>query len=212
MIPKLAIFDLDGTLIDPQLDYFASESARILGLLGVELEIERIRESYQHHAFGSLFPEERGEKLIKDFWQVMWSTPTPVEIVPGVLDTLELFARRGTHLAIATARPHGEEELRNELAASGLLDWIDIVSTWRGESWKDKTEQILRICKRVGVDPGESLMAGDLPVDVISAKAAECHWSVGVLTGGLRREILEKLEPRILTNAVSDIPDHLAMR
>lgn len=93
----------------------------------------------------------------------------PVELLPGVEDTLNALARRG-RLVLVTKGDLLHQEAK--LAASGLgglFSGVEIVS--------DKTPEVfLRLFKRFGVPPHQAIMAGDsMRSDILPALEAGAY-------------------------------------
>ncbi len=211
--PKLAIFDLDGTLIEFEDEYFYPEALKIISKLGFpKITKEDLREYWSHNNFFGFVPEEQRQEFAHTFHEIYdEDTLPPPRPFAGTVETLEHLLQHGIKIAIATARTSMAEELELSLHGSGLLKYISLVST-RGpqvRTWRDKTEQILSICTELQVLPTQSFMAGDAPVDIISAKQAQLSFSIALLSGGIREDVLKGTNPDLILEDVSHIRHHV---
>lgn len=210
---KLAIFDLDGTLIEFEDEYFYPEALKIISALGYpKITKADLQHYWSHNDFFGFVPEEHRQEFAHSFHEVYdEDTLPPPRPFAGTIETLEHLLGHDIKIAIATARTSMAEELEMSLHGSGLMKFISLVST-RGpaiRSWRDKTEQILSICRGLSIDPQLSFMAGDAPIDIISAKQAKLALSIALLSGGIRKEVLSSTHPDLILDEVGQIRHHI---
>lgn len=213
---KLAIFDLDGTLIEFEDEYFYPEALKIISHLGYpQITKADLQENWSHNNFFGFVPEEQRQEFAHSFHEIYdEDTLPPPRPFAGTVETLEHLLQHDIKIAIATARTSMAEELEMSLHGSGLLKYISLVST-RGpviRSWRDKTEQILSVCRDLSILPEFAFMAGDAPVDIISAKQAKIALSIALLSGGIRKEVLKGTHPDLILDDVSQIRHHIPKR
>lgn len=211
---KLAIFDLDGTLIDPKVDIFLEHTLEILPQFGYpNITLEDLSDYYRNFNIWGFVPEADRDQFESKFWDALnkrhLRDPEPIQGVHELLDTL---LSRGIKIAIATARDTLPVDLKRELLASGLMKYIDVVTTRGNNSvkhWHDKTAQILEACQHAGLDPHVSFMAGDTPSDITSARAVGVGAAIGVLSGGIDESLLIRSGAHLVLPTIFDLIEHL---
>jgi phosphoglycolate phosphatase-like HAD superfamily hydrolase len=116
-------------------------------------------------------------------------------VQPGAIDVLSRWKDQGIGLMLATLRRH-PDRLQEQLAATGLDRWLDVVVVSRhAEGGAGKARQLRRAAP--GLDPGSALWIGDTEVDVAAARSLGCP--VWLLTCGLRTgAYLASLAPEFL--------------
>lgn len=173
MTTRLAIFDLDGTLIDSVDDLAASVNH---GLLAVGLpprSRDEVR-SYVGNGARSLIERSVGErKDLVDAALKAWSEhyaahlldqTRPYKGIPEVL----LGARRT--LAVQTNKPG--PMAREILRGLGLLDRFALVVGGGEAARKPDPAGVALILDRIGARAEDTVFLGDSPVDVLTAKNA----------------------------------------
>lgn len=206
---KLAVFDLDGTLVHLEYDFFYQQIARIFPLLGAAVPEKRdIYELVRNHQVFHCIEEARRQELHDRFWEHFDFASRPAaRMIPGALGVVEQLVSQGYEVAIATARSEAVEIVRAYLEPAEINQHVSVLSTFSGQSWKDKTQQLLNVCHELKITPGESLMAGDAPGDIISARNAGFALEVGVLSGESAPHILDSLKPHALLEDVLPVPE-----
>jgi len=204
----LIIFDLDGTLIEFHQEYLFEQTFKILE----ELKHPPVEKSILKHHFSMFdyfaFVTERQEHFVETFWTSFdWENFPKPKNIPNALELLDQLTNAGYSMAIATARLTTETALRQELAHTKLLDFISHVSTRNSETvdWKDKTEMILGVCKAHNVPPERTVMIGDVPADIQSAKQVRIGLSIAVKSGGIKEEVLAATSPDYIIETIADL-------
>lgn len=210
-VPKLVIFDLDGTLIDYEHEHLFSEMVRILPSIGYpEITRQKLEELFSHDdLFGFIKPGEEAA-FEKTFWPLLnkHSHPGPRE-VHGAIGVLAYLIENDIKAAIATARDAIPEELKIELKGTGLLPYVSIVAAREKKelSWRDKAPQLKFVLNSLTIDPKASFMVGDNPSDIQSAKSVGLGASIAVLSGGIREEVLKRYDPDVILKDIVGLPD-----
>lgn len=209
MTPRLIIFDLDGTLVEYPFDHFFKRSDEVLVEIGhTTIARDIMQDAFSRFDFFSIFNQQNGENLPDKFWTHFDEYKFPHGApLPGVHDTLEALSNRGISLAIATARPHQEEIIEEQLEQHGLRKFFTKVISRNSTNthWTDKTVAIERLCAEHQVKPGDTFMVGDTPSDIISARKVNVGRSVAVLSGGIYRHVLEEHKPDHLIEDVNGL-------
>ena len=184
---RLAILDLDGTLLDTLDDLTASVNAALaeVGLPPRErLEIERfVGEGVRNLLSRAVAPRlDLLEPALAAWW-----THHRVHCLdhtrpfPGIP---ELLTRTGRRLAVHTNKPGALA--RRILAGLGLLDRFAIVTGGDEAPRKPDPAGTLEIMRRLGARPADTIFIGDSPTDVRTARAAGVR--LVAVTWGFRLE------------------------
>lgn len=185
----LAVFDIDGTLVDSRASIFraATEAARDLGLPEPEYDrVRRIVGLSLHHALHTLEPTLTDAELA-DFvaafqasFRRMHEEAFQEPLYPGVMDTLRRLHRDGWRLALATGQ--NRRGVARNLAREG---WAELfVSSHCAEDGPGKPDPaMLRAAMTAcGATPADTVMIGDTSHDIVMALNAGAH-PLGVAWG-----------------------------
>lgn len=205
---RLAVFDLDGTLVELEIEHFVDHAVAVTKSLGYEVSSrEHIRHLMQTHRMEELFPPSEREKAIHAYWHHYDARQIPApRLIDGALATLEEMVARGFDLAIATARTIQAEELKEILRPTGITNHIEFLSTWWNTGWTQKRQQLERLCHDHRVEPSQALMVGDSIDDMRSAQACGFGLRIGLLNGMHHREVLFAAQPHYLVESVIEVP------
>lgn len=178
----IAVFDLDGTLVDTAPDLIASLNHALAtegigpvdvdafrpfagrgGRVMIETAFARARRPLDEATMRSLlaaFLAHYGENM-----------PGASTVFPGGLDAMERLSAAGTLLAICTNKP--------EYLALRLIEGLGLASRFAAIAgadtfaWKKPDPRhLLSTVERAGGDPSRAVMIGDTATDVETAKAA----------------------------------------
>lgn len=190
---KLIILDFDGTLGDTRanivltmrqtlakLGYPKQNEETIAATIGVPLEkgfeqmlpgisqadVARCAQTYR-----TIFVENRKMLVPKVF--------------PHVLETLEALKKAGYVLTVASSRSYGS--LKEFLEEMGLAPYITYVLGANSVTHaKPHPEPVLKTMADLGYQPEETLVVGDMPVDIAMGKGAGVR-TCGVTYGNASR-------------------------
>ncbi|MCX5781817.1 MAG: HAD-IA family hydrolase [Elusimicrobia bacterium] len=205
---KLFIFDLDGTLIDSQIDILNSVN-HVRSLLKLPpLELSKVRSYIGNGAnilVQKILPGANQKELANAFVEFKnYYYKHPVEntkIYSGILELLEKL--KGKKKAVLTNKP---ENISKKILESLNLDsYFSLV--WGGDTGPKKKPDpgpIHSILKRFKLEPKDAIMIGDGINDIRAAKSA------GVATLALgygytdEKEILD-LRPDYFSKTIKDL-------
>ena len=195
---RVAIFDVDGTLID-SVDAHARAWQLALEHFGHHENFEKVR-----HQIGKggdqLMPvflskqelEERGEELEKFRGELF--KKAFMEFIQPFPKVRELFLKLrslGIQAVLASSAKGDELEYYKKLCR---IDDLIEANTSSDDAERSKPYPDIfqaALAKTKGVKPGESMVIGDTPYDIIAAKRAGIE-SIGMLCGGFpEAELLE---------------------
>lgn len=178
-IPKLFIFDMDGTMFDTEkISYHCwkavcSEYGYTLpedlfrNVIG--MDNRRIAEIFTAH-FGDEFPYSpiREKKVAH---QLAYYAEHEVPVKPGLHDVLAYAKERGSLCAVASSSP--ESQIRFLLEKTGICSYFSVIQS--GEQvahGKPAPDIFLEACRRAGVRTDEALVLEDSGNGLLAAHAA----------------------------------------
>ena len=212
---KLIIFDFDGTLGDTRANIIMTmqETMRVLGypVAGEEAIAATIGLTLED-GFRELFPglTERDilrcAEVYRDLFEKNRRKMIPT-LFPHVKETLNLLKERGYILSVASSRQ--SVSLRGFLHDMSVEDCISyILGADNVEKSKPDPEPVLKTLRELGIPAEESLVVGDMPVDIIMglrAGAATC----GVTYGNSSRDDLVEAGAGYIIDDISELPELL---
>jgi len=213
---KAVVFDLDGTVVNFNLDYklVRAETIEFLTKQGFPRSIFSINES----VFETLKKMEihmrnhgREEKEISKLREAVLSiveehemeAAHSTDLLPGILDTLKTLKEMGLKLALFTV--NGKKSTSYVLRVLRLRRLFDKVVTRESVSMvKPNPVHLEAALKMLGVKPEEAVVVGDSVWDMKSARELRVV-AVGVSTGISTLEELSRAGATYLISAV-DLP------
>lgn len=180
MISKGCIFDLDGVIVDTAKYHYLAwrRLANELGFEFTERDNERLKGVSRMESLeillsigGVRIDDEKAKVELaekKNRWYVEYiSRMTEKEILPGVLDFLNLLRDNGVKLAVGSA----SKNTRLILERIGLVNFFDaIVDGTKISKAKPDPEVFLRAAAELGLEPVECTVFEDAIAGVEAAK------------------------------------------
>ncbi|ANF25614.1 phosphoglycolate phosphatase [Stutzerimonas stutzeri] len=182
-LPRLVMFDLDGTLMDSVPDLAAAVD-KMLMLLGLEpAGMARVRDwvgngskvlvrralagQLQHDGVA----DELADEALALFMQAYSGGHELTTVYPGVRECLDWLRERDVKLSIITNKPaQFIEPLLEEKGLAGYFQWLVGGDTLPQQ--KPDPAALLWVMSQAGVASDASLFVGDSRNDVRAAKAA----------------------------------------
>lgn len=182
-LPRLVMFDLDGTLVDSVPD-LATAVDRMLVELGREpAGVERVRQwvgngarvlvrralagGLDHSAVG----EAESEEALARFLDIYADCHELITLYPGVHELLEALSTAAVELAVVTNKPERfVAPLLEQVGLGGYFRWIIGGDTLPQQ--KPDPAALLQVMRLAGVSQEQSLFVGDSRTDVLAARAA----------------------------------------
>jgi len=216
---KAVVFDLDGTLMDSNLDY-EKMGDRIRGLLasrGLPEPLEDRRKVYRVIRGGAAtlreygLPEASLEATMAEMTKIMngieLEALDATEPKPYAREVVAELHGEGLVLGVAT-RSHREYTLRGLKRYDMLRFFHQVVARDDVPYPKPDPRHLLHIIRLLGVDPGDTLFIGDTATDLQTADAAGVEfvgycrddaWAQRLMEGGCGRIVKDLREiPRLV--------------
>ena len=204
---KLAVFDLDGTLVDafPAIADSINHMMKEMGYAPVSLRtvkrsvgwgVDSLVNNFVPHDKAAealaIFRKHHDQRLRKN-----------IKLLPGVKTLLPFLKAQGCVLAIASNRP--TEFCRIILKALKIDHYFDHVicgdAVKRPKPYPDMLQAILRAS---GIGVCAAIYTGDMSVDVECGRAAGV-FTVGVPTGSCTRSEIKAAKPDIFIERISQV-------
>lgn len=214
---RLAIFDVDGTLVDSGAMIAASLTSafkaeglpvpardRLMSIVGLSLlDAMKALAPEQEHA-----AHERLAAAYKEaFWENRAKGQHMEHLFEGALDLLvRLRAREDVVLGIATGKTRrGVDHLFERL---GFEDWFTTVQTSDDHPSKPHPSMIVTALAETGLDASAAIMIGDTSYDIAMARAAGVG-AVGVSWGNHATDELTRAGAHTISNDFKELEQHL---
>jgi len=211
---RVFLFDLDGTLIEPSIDFGVMNQrvlqvAREFGIDTRPLADMHVLELVDYvalllegdHGQGAPFVS-RAERLILD---MELEAADRVCAYAGVPEMLEQLAARGFGIGIVTrnARLAVERVLRRiPLYHDVLLTRDDVICV------KPDPRHLLKALELFPASGREAVMCGDHPMDIVAGERV-CALTVGVLLPGVDEEYFAGVDPDLVLSRPSELLEYL---
>lgn len=208
-LPRLVMFDLDGTLVDSVPDLAAAVDRMLARLGRPPAGIERVRHWVGNGARvlvrralagqldHSAVSDEEAEAALALFTEAYAGTHELTRVYPGVPECLEWLAAQGIPLAVITNKP-GQfvAPLLEEKGLARYFRWTVGGDTLPVQ--KPDPAALFWVMDKAGVAPVDALFVGDSRNDVLAARAAGVRCvalSYGYNHG---RPVAEEMPDRVL--------------
>lgn len=210
---KLIIFDFDGTLGDTRRNIVATMQMTIaeLGLAGrTDHECASQIGLPLDGCFEALYPDEAKEtiQLCADTYRRIFQenllTMKP-QVFPKVKETLAMLKEQGYALTIASSRYHGSlSELTHDLEIAEYISCL--VGADDVENAKPSAEPVLKTLAATGFNASQTLVVGDMNVDILMGLNAGTK-TCGVTYGNGTRMELEEAGADYIIDSIDELTE-----
>ncbi|MBA1273400.1 phosphoglycolate phosphatase [Stutzerimonas azotifigens] len=182
-LPRLVMFDLDGTLLDSVPDLAAAVDSVLLQLGRPPAGLARVRDWVGNGApvlvrralAGGLdhqgVDDELAQRALQMFLEAYAGGHALTTVYPGVPPLLEWLRTQGVPMAVVTNKPERfVEPLLQEKGLGGFFSWIVGGDTLSRQ--KPDPAGLRHVLERAGVPAHQALFVGDSRNDVLAARAA----------------------------------------
>ena len=179
---RAVAFDLDGTLVNTLPAICASFNGVLAPIIGRPIPEAEVVSRLGPRAVEIMrvYDPENAETLVHTYLDYYLSVHLSHSLLyPGISELVQELARRGSKLGVVTSK-------RNKTAIPtlqhfGLLKHFPVIVTEDDvRVLKPDPEPILMTARGLGVDPGELLVVGDNPTDMMAARAAGCFGGAAI--------------------------------
>ncbi|HZJ81701.1 MAG TPA: HAD-IA family hydrolase [Guyparkeria sp.] len=209
-LPRLVVFDWDGTLADStgrivttfqealaSADHPPLPDKAILGIIGLSLP----------NAIVELFPEEDDyfrEALALNYHRHYFANEEPATLFPEAEALLKALSEAGCLLAVATGKSRRGLDLA--VAQTGTADYFHHTLTAEETRSKPHPAMLEGILDHTGSRPDETWMVGDTDFDLLMARNAGTH-AIGITHGAHSAERLAAAQPDWLIERLAQLHD-----
>jgi HAD superfamily hydrolase (TIGR01549 family) len=187
MIPiRAVIFDMDGTLTRPFLDF-----PKIRKAIGIA---EPLLENMLALPAGPL--RERAFAILGRFEE---EAAEASELNDGTREVLDFLSGRGVPAALVT---RNSRRSTDRVLSKHALSF-QVVVTREDAPAKPRPEPLWLICERLGVEPPQALMVGDFKFDIAAGRNAGTR--TALLTNGKAPSYLKEISPDHLLDRLADL-------
>lgn len=214
---RLAVFDVDGTLVDSEHNIVAAMTEAWSRMeLGVPDPgaVRRIIGLSLVEACGALLPWAGHEthravaEHYKDAFRALRLLPDMAEpLFPGVVEALDGLEAEGWLLGLATGK--SRRGVDNMLRNHGLEGRFVTIQTADDNPGKPNPGMLLRAAAETGADVADMAMIGDTAYDMLMAQSARAA-GVGVSWGYHSIAELRQAGARVVIDSFDGLPELLA--
>lgn len=182
-LPRLVMFDLDGTLIDSVPDLAEAVDRMLVEMRRAPAGVEKVRDwvgngarvlvrralagGLDHAAVG----EAETEEALARFLDIYADCHNLTALYPGVHELLEALSTAAVELAVVTNKPERfVAPLLEQVGLGGYFRWIIGGDTLPQQ--KPDPAALLQVMHLAGVEAAQALFVGDSRNDVLAARAA----------------------------------------
>lgn len=210
---KLIIFDFDGTLADTTGVILATYRATIKQLGLPARSDEECRATIGlplKEGFCALYPdcsEERLDLCVATYRSIFNEIKQTIKprLFDGVKQTLKTLKEHGFVMSVASSRSHAS--LVEYCETCGIADMFSLIlgadDVCRA---KPDPEPVLCTLRKLGAKANDTVVVGDMPVDIAMGKGAGCT-TVGVSYGNSSREELMEAGADYVSDRFAELLD-----
>jgi HAD superfamily hydrolase (TIGR01509 family) len=206
------LFDIDGTLVDSNYLHVHAWH-RAFADVGLSIEAWRIHRSIGMD--GSTLVSSLAENAdddtrtrAKDLHSRYYKeTASQLRQLPGARELLERVQGLGLQVVLATSAPEDELSILRDVLASD--DLVSAVSSSKDVDTAKPQPDIIQVAlDRAGVQAAQAVFVGDAVWDVEACERAGVP-TIGVLSGGVSRDELQKAGAKAVFENAQELCEHI---
>jgi pyrophosphatase PpaX len=206
---KAVLFDLDGTLI-----YSKGVIGKCINETLEHFDIKPFDKTELHTLVGmplreALSLKTSNVKPLMDYFRELYMSIYKDEtwIYDGMASILSMLKDKGKKVGIVTLKATFVAE--EVLKGLNILNFVDAVEGDDDISeLKPSPDQIKRICRKMGIEPEQTMVVGDTTMDIVAGKNAGCK-TIGVLWGAMSMDDLSDAGADFLARSPEELRDLL---
>jgi len=202
---KAVLLDIDGTMRDSRAMIYHSytETFKHFRLpMPDKTGIASYMYTGPEQLFEHFAPHHNTQELTDYYRSILGSVLDKIGVYSGVPETLQTLKQKGLKLGVFSASKYA----RSDLASGGLDVFMDVIvdghAAVRPKPFPDGAELALN---KLGVDPADAIMVGDLPADIEAGKAAHLRATVALTHGFGTKELLEASKPDYIIDSFPEL-------
>ncbi|TBU76398.1 phosphoglycolate phosphatase [Phytopseudomonas daroniae] len=214
-LPRLVMFDLDGTLVDSVPDLATAVDRMLIELGRVPAGVEQVREWVGNGARvlvrralagdieHSAVDDADADVALARFLDIYADCHDLTVLYPGVHELLEALSTAAVELAVVTNKPERfVAPLLEQVGLGGYFRWIIGGDTLPQQ--KPDPAALLQVMQLAGVTAAQSLFVGDSRNDVLAARAASVP-CVAVSYGYNHGRPVAEEEPNLVVDSLAEL-------
>lgn len=214
-LPRLVMFDLDGTLVDSVPDLATAVDRMLIELGRVPAGVEQVREWVGNGARvlvrralagdieHSAVDDADTDVALARFLDIYADCHDLTVLYPGVHELLEALSTAAVELAVVTNKPERfVAPLLEQVGLGGYFRWIIGGDTLPQQ--KPDPAALLQVMHLAGVTAAQSLFVGDSRNDVLAARAASVP-CVAVSYGYNHGRPVAEEEPNLVVDSLAEL-------
>jgi phosphoglycolate phosphatase len=214
-LPRLVMFDLDGTLVDSVPDLAAAVDRMLIELGRPPAGVEKVRDWVGNGArvlvrralAGGLdhaaVSEVETDAALARFLDLYTDCHQLTALYPGVHELLEALSTAAVELAVVTNKPERfVAPLLEQVGLGGYFRWIVGGDTLPQQ--KPDPAALLQVMRLAGVEAAQALFVGDSRNDVLAARAAGVP-CVAVSYGYNHGRPVAEEEPQLVVDSLAEL-------
>ena len=205
------LFDLDGTLVETNIDFslmkrtvtaFALESGlspedmQGLDILGV------VKRTQQHvsRALGPAAGDAARRRSLAALEDIEMQRAAVATEIPGACEAIAQLRRRGVKVGVVTRNHRCAAQA--SMRRCGIT--ADVVITREdADRQKPEPDQMLLAMDKLGVDPENTVVVGDHRIDIVGGKRAGAY-TIAFLREGVAEDFFSAVEPDLVVRSLQE--------
>jgi HAD superfamily hydrolase (TIGR01509 family) len=212
-MPRAAILDIDGTLVDTNYHHAIAwyrafrQHDIVLPIWKIHTHIGMGGDQLVESLTDKQTDEEKGDDIRSAEKALYQAFIDEVELMEGARELIVDLKDRGSTVVLASSAK--EDEVEHYL---DLLDARDLADSWTTsadvESTKPEPDLVQAALEKAGDSASDAVMVGDTPWDIEAARKAGVE-TIAVITGGFSRAELEEAGAAIVFESVAELRERL---